>query len=239
MPIPWFYMWSEKYQFFHELLQDHMKEHEFTLMPIHIPQSYFDENLYKTEKTHPWNGCTLKIDLLIERLETTDAPYILFTDIDIIAKSNIYNNMKRHIENNDTMVFLDEGTHLNIGFILLKVCPDVINFWKKVKLAMIETPGHDQKYVNDLIKDYKGSWTKFDGQLFTCSNTWNQTAEFSVLQPLSSCLGKEFDFAEKIFTTAQHLDVQAYMKYVPEIMIPFIYKIQELIYLSHKEMNRN
>jgi hypothetical protein len=214
-----------------------MKEPEFKLMPIHIPQSYFDENLYKTEKTHAWNGCNLKIDLLIERLETTDAPYILFTDIDLVSKPNIYKNLKSHIDRGDTMVFLDEAPlnteinvwKLNIGFVLLKVCPEVIDFWKKVKSCMIETPGHDQTYVNMLIKDYKGSYAKFDGQLFTCSNTWNRQTPFSILQPLSSGLGKEFDFAEKIYSTAHHLDVQPYMKYVPEYIIPFIHKFQEFM----------
>ena len=235
MQIPWFYMWSEKYRFFHELFQNSMKETEFVVKPIHIDQSYFDKNLYQTEGKHSWNGCTLKIDLLIEQLEKARESYILFTDIDIIPQSDIYNNLKKHIEDEETMVFLQEGGHLNIGFILLKICPEVIAFWKLVKETMIELPGHDQKYVNNLIADYKGKWTRFDNQKFTCSNTWDRTTPFSIMQPLSSCLGKEFDFAEKIFCTAQHLDVQPYMQYVPENIIPYIYKFQELLYLSHQE----
>jgi len=228
-------MWSEKYRFFHELFQNSMKESHFLVKPLHIDQSYFDNNLYQNKGQHSWNGCTLKIDLLIEQLEKVDAPYILFTDIDIIAKSDIYTNLKKHIEDEETMVFLQEGKQLNIGFILLKVCPEVIAFWKLVKEKMLEKPGHDQKYVNDLIADYQGKWTRFDNQKFTCSNTWDMTTPFSIMQPLSSCLGKEFDFAEKIFSTAQHLDVQPYMQYVPENIIPYIYKFQELLYLSHQE----
>ena len=235
-------MWSEKYRFFHELFLDSMKEPEFTVCPIHIDQSYFDNNLYQTKGTHSWNGCSLKIDLLIERLKTATSSYILFTDIDIIAKCDIYKNLKIHIDNEDTMVFLqegsDEGTKFNIGFILLKVCPEVIEFWNLVKTKMNETPGHDQTYANDLIKDYKSKWARFDNQNFTCSNIW-KGQPFSIIQPLSSCLGKEFDFAEKIYFTNQVCNIQDYVKYIPQDIIPFIYKFQELINNYHKAKQTN
>jgi hypothetical protein len=214
-----------------------MKEPEFIVNPIHIDQSFFDKNLHQTEGTHAWNGCTLKIDLLIERLETSSHPYILFTDIDIIAKNNIYKNLKPHIDSDEDMVFLQEGGHLNIGFILLKVSKEVIDFWKLVKSKMVETPAHDQQYVNDLIKIYRGKWGKFDQQIFTSSNLWDCTTEFSIMQLVSSDLGKEFDLAEKIFCTAQQIEVQDYMQYVPQDIIPFIYKFQELLYQSYHAVN--
>lgn len=230
-------MWSEKYRFFHELFLDTMKEPEFTVCPIHIDQSYFDTNLYQKEGVHSWNGCSLKIDLLIDRLQRATSSYIIFTDIDIIAKQDIYKNLKVHIDNNDTMVFLQEGsegTKFNIGFILLKVCPEVIDFWNKVKTKMSEIPGHDQTYANDLIGEYKGKWARFDDQIFTCSNIWKGRIPFSILQPLSSCLGKEFDFAEKIYSTSQLCNIQEYIQYIPPNIIPFIYKIQEFISNSRK-----
>jgi hypothetical protein len=64
-------------------------------------------------------------------------------------------------------------------------------------------------------------------------------SEFNILVLISSGFGKEFDFAEKIFTMAQHIELQPYMQYVPENVIPFIYKIQELIFLTHKEMKKS
>ena len=237
MPIPWYYMWSDKYRFFHELFINSMKEPEFLPQPIYIEQSYFDRNLYQDEKKHSCNGCNLKVDLLIERLEKTDQQYILFTDIEIIIQKNIYTNLKHHIEQDQTMVFLKEGNNLNIGFILLKVCPEVIEFWKSIKAKIIESPGHDQEYVNDLITGYNGKWACFDEQLFTCSNIYNYSKPFSIMQPLSSSLGKEMDFAEKIFVSAQHLNIEPFMKFVPENIIPYIYKFQELLYLSHKELH--
>jgi hypothetical protein len=141
------------------------------------------------------------------------------------------------MDDNQTMVFLEEGDHLNIGFMLMKVCPEVVDFWTSVKNNILHTPGLDQEYVNSLIKLYKGKWAKFHNQQFTCSNTWDGTTEFSVLQTLSSCLGKEYDFVEKVFEIAQHIDMNDYMKYFPPDLIPYIYKFQEILMESHQEVS--
>jgi hypothetical protein len=234
MSIEWYYIWSDNYRFFHEILKDTIKEPEFIMNPIYVDQAYFDTNLYKVEGKHSWNGCSLKIDLLIERLKTSSSKYILFTDVDLIPKKDIYKNLKQYIDTNQTQVFLQENSHLNIGFVLLKVCPEVIEFWESVKLKMHEVPSHDQEYVNTLIQSYNHKWTMFDPQIFTCSNIWNRVTDFSIMQPLSSCLGKELDLAEKIFNTAQHIYVEPYMKYVPESIIPYIYKIQDILYHTYK-----
>ena len=235
--IPWFYMWSQKYAFFHHLLEGSMKEPELKLEPIFIEQSVFDENLHKKQGEHAWSGCSIKIDLLIQRLKDADNvhPYILFTDVDLVVKPGIYKHLVPYMESGTSMVFLKEGQHLNIGFVLLKVCPDVLAFWEMVKAKMVEEPKHDQGYVNELIEGYPGTYMTFDNQLFCCSNTWEGTVPFVVMQPLCSCLGKELDFAEKVFYAAQYTEVQNYMKYVPTDIIPFIYQFQEIIVRSHQQ----
>jgi len=214
------------------MLQDDMTEPELKLEPIFIEQKVFDEKLHQTEG-HAWMGCSLKIDLLIERLKAAKEPYILFTDVDIIVKQGIYLKLKTFIDKGDTMVFLKEGEHVNIGFVLLKVCSEVLEFWELVKATIGEKGGHDQTHVNDLIKEYPETWAIFDNA-FTCSNMWDGS-EFVVFQPLCSNLGKEFNMAEKIFYSAQHATLAPYMKYVPEEIIPFIYRFQEILVRSNKE----
>jgi hypothetical protein len=237
MTIPWYYMWSDNYRFFHEILKDSMKEPEFALKPIEIAQSRFDKELYKVQGKHHWEGSCIKIDLLLDKLhEAADAKesYILFTDVDIIVKPGVYESLKSHMDSNYDMVFLKEGTQLNIGFLLLKNSKVVIDFWKSIRRMMVEKEGWDQGYVNESIQSFTGSYTTFDDQVFTCSNTWNRTKDFAVLQVLCSCLGKEFNMAEKIFSSAQYIDVQPYMQYVKEDIIPYIYKFQEILYKSHQ-----
>jgi hypothetical protein len=236
-------MWSEKYRFFHEILQNEMKESNLRLEPIHIDQSVFDKELYQSSG-HAWMGCCIKIDLLIQRLKdhigNKETPYILFTDVDLIVKPGIYDKLTQYLngENDATMVFLKEGDHLNIGFVLLKVCDEVIAFWEIIREKMTEKPDHDQKYVNELIKEYTGTWSIFDSKAFLCSNGWDCNTPFVVIQPLSSCLGKEYDFAEKIFYSAQHINIDPYMKYVHQDIIPFIYKFQEILIRSHQQAKK-
>jgi len=226
-------MWSQKYAFFHHMLQNDMKDSELTLEPIFIEQSFFDAKLHQKEGDHAWSGCSMKIDLLIDKLKAAKEPYILFTDVDVVVKPGIYTKLKDHMDKGDTMVFLKEGEHLNIGFVLLKVCSEVLDFWELVKATIDDKGGHDQAHVNDLIKGYPATWTTFD-RLFCCSNTWDG-GPFLVIQPLCSNLGKEFNFAEKVFYAAQYTNVETYMKYVPEDIVPFIYRFQEILIRSHQQ----
>jgi len=218
------------------MLQDGMKESELSLEPIFIEQSVFDEKLHQTEG-HAWMGCSLKIDLLIERLKRAKEPYILFTDVDVVVKPGIYEKLKGHMDKGDSMAFLKEGEHLNIGFILLKVCSEVLEFWELVKATIDEKGGHDQAHVNDLISGYPGTWSTFDQKDFACSNTWDGSP-FVVIQPLCSNIGKEFVMAEKVFYAAQYTDTEKYMKYVPEEVIPYIYRFQEILIRSHQQAKR-
>lgn len=232
-------MWSENYRFFHEIVKDSMKDSEFSLKPLEIPQSRFDRDLYKVEGKHHWEGSFIKIDLLLDKLKEAienSQPYILFTDVDIVVKPGVYSALKTYIDDKYDMVFLKEGEQLNIGFLLLKASKVTLDFWNGVRYMMVEKEGWDQGYTNEAIKTFSGSYTSFDDQVFTCSNTWDCKTDYVIMQVLCSCLGKEFNMAEKIFYTAQQIDVQPYMQYVKEDIIPYIYRFQELLAQSYKEM---
>jgi hypothetical protein len=246
--IGWHYMWSQDYAFFHNYLQDSIKESEFVLKPTFIDQSVFDRGLYtiKTEdraNTNAWQGCLIKVDYLIDLLKTTakESPlqtHIFFTDADIIVKPGIYNILKPYIDAGTSMTFLKEGGHLNIGCMLLKVCPEVVEFWELVKAKVIENPKHlDQGYVNDMIAEYSGTWLAFDKSHMVCSNEYKGNPDCLLLQILSSNIGKEFHVAEKLFFAAQlGVDMEKYMKYVPEHIIPYIYKFQDMLAKHRKSL---
>jgi len=239
--ISWHYMWSQDYAFFHNYLQDSIKELEFALKPTFIDQSVFDKGLYtiKTEKrvnTNAWQGCLIKVNYLIDLLKATskDSPsqtHIFFTDADIIVKPGIYNILKPHIDAGTSMTFLKEGDHLNIGCMLLKVCSEVVEFWELVKAKVIENPKHlDQGYVNDMIGEYSGSWSAFHKSHMVCSNEYKGNPDCLLLQILSSNIAKEFHVAEKLFFAAQlGVEMDKYMQYVPGHIIPYIYKFQDLL----------
>lgn len=232
IPIPWFYMWSQKYEIFHRLLVDTMKEPELVLKPLFIDQAVFDAELDQA-KAHPWIGCAKKVELVIEQLKSALEPYIVFTDIDIIVKPTVYDKLATYMESGTTMAFLKEGEHCNIGVCLLRCCPEVISFWELVLAHMQAEPAHDQAIVNRLLPEYPGSWCTLSMKDFTCSNTWDGSP-FVLYQPLSSRIGRGMDFAEKIFYSAQFVNLQEYMKYVPPETIPLIYRFQDLLIERNK-----
>jgi len=254
MSIPWVYIWSDEYRVFHEYFHNTMREFEFRLVPFQTEVQTDNtgqwnflklkvlldtlEGGLQTDNTGQWNFLKLKVllDTLEGGLQTNSNQYIVFSDIDGIVKKDIYKAIKTYIDANDTMVFLQEDDKINTGFMLLKVCPEVIDFWLRIQKKMNETPENHHVYLNELIKEYKGKWTSFHPQKFTCTTTWDQTTDFSFLLPISSGLGKDLDFAEKLFVSAQHIDIQPYMKYVPESIYPSIYRFQELLYESHQEI---
>ena len=226
IPIPWYYMWSDKYSFFHELFQHTMKE-PFDVRPIYIDQSIFDKGL-GVANGHVWNNCLIKVDEIIRVLETAEHPYILFTDVDlVIQRQDIREKLQPHIDARHSMVFLQEGHQLNIGFMLFMVCKEVVDFWKEIRARVVAEGGLDQSYVNEEMKRWPLPWGAFDPQQFTCSNTWDRVTHFSVLQPLSSCLGKESDFAEKVFCASRFLDVNPFISHVPREILPYVAKMQE------------
>jgi hypothetical protein len=221
-------------------MKDFIKDPEFVLKPLEIPQSRFDSELYKVDGKHFWQGSLIKLDTLLECLKEGIAnkdPYILFTDIDLIVKPGVYKALELYLEGDYDMVFLKEDTHLNIGFMLLKANEKVIEYWTMIRRKMIEHSGLDQEYVNQTIHSFSGRFTHFDENIFTCSSTWDTTTNYVVMQVLCSNLGKEFNMAEKIFTMAQNMEMQPYMQYVKPEIIPYIYEFQDYLFRSHQELN--
>ena len=194
---------------FHNILQD-------TLSDYDIRAIYTD-------------GSTLKhrAELIVQALKDSTTPYIIFSVSDIIVKPDFSSELS---EETVDMKFMDgpQGEP-QVGVLYLKNTSDVQDFWNS--LIISDTP------LEEAIKGFKGTWSKFSDKSKT-SDTWDKMSEFNILQLIPSGFGKEFDFAEKIFTMAQHIELQSYMQHVPEDVIPFIYKIQELLFLAHKEMKK-
>lgn len=164
-----------------------------------------------------------RADLIVKALKDTTAPYIIFSSSDVIVKPDF---IKELSDVTDDMVFLDgpKGA-FQPGVLYLKNNLGVQEFWSSITT------------IEESILTFNGKWSKFSKKSVS-TDTWDKSSEFNILYLISSGFGKEFDFAEKIFTMAQHIELQPYMQHVPEDVIPFIYKIQELLFLTHKEMKK-
>ena len=209
MPIPWFYTWSEPV--FDKIMQGTI--------------TGFDLNPIKSDISTLKQRATLIVNTLHKSSELA----IIFSISDLIVKPEFLSEVSGI---RDEMVFIEgPNGELQTELLYLKNNTDVLEFWNTVANS-------DVSNLTEAIKGFKGKWSKFSNKCKT-TDTWNKMSEFNILVLISSGFGKEFDFAEKIFTMAQHIELQPYMQYVPENVIPFIYKIQELIFLTHKEMKKS
>lgn len=163
--------------------------------------------------------------LVVSSMKSTSEPYILFSISDTIVNSGFASEVSKI---NCDMAFVDAPNGLSqTSLMFLKNSSDVIDFWTSVSTSELT--------LEENLSNFKGVTSKFSSKCLT-TDTWDKTSDFSILVLISSGFGNEFDFAEKIFRMAQYVDFQEYMQYVPEDVVPFIYKIQELLFLTHKEM---
>jgi hypothetical protein len=235
--VPWYYMWSDRYRIFHEMLTTSIPP-DFEKRPIHLPQERFDAELYQTKGEHFWYASLIKVDTVLQCLREASEKgnsYIVFSDADIIVKPGVYDKLAPYMMEAYDMVFLKEGDHTNIGFLLLRVCDEVVGFWNMIRTMMKEAPGLDQTYINEKLPSFPGKYTHFSNQIFACTNTWRGGEPYVILQLLCSRIGMdsgfehEYNMAEKIFVAAQHAKMEAYMEYVSPELIPYIYRVQEII----------
>ena len=146
MSIPWFYVWSEPV--FHNILQDTLKE--FDLKPFQSDATSLKD----------------RSELIVKALKQTSAPYIIFSDSDVIVKSDF---IKELSDKTDDMVFLDgpKGT-FQTGILYLKNTSDVKEFWSSITT------------FDESISNFKGKWSKFSKKCVS-TDTWDKTSEFSFL----------------------------------------------------------
>lgn len=164
-----------------------------------------------------------RAELIVTSLKSTSEPYIIFSVSDIIVNPGFASELS---EVKGDMVFIEGAKGaIQTNLIYLKNSPDVLEFWSSLTDTTLE----------ENLSKFKGTWSKFTNKCQT-TETWDKVSEFKILVLVSSGFGKEFDFAEKVFRMAQHIEMQPYMQYIPEDIVPFIYKIQELLFLTHKEM---
>jgi hypothetical protein len=242
MTIPWYYIWSENYRIFHEIMKDSIKYPEFELCPIEVPQELFDYELYSKEGSHFWRGSCIKLNYILESLKKAkeeSQPYILFTDIDIVVTNNIYSDLIPYMDNQDDMVFIKEMDGINFGFMFLRVCDEVIDFINKViyYLKNIDKELMDQQCVNKLLLSYEGKYRCFDENYFTLSNLWRASLSCKVIQVLCDGLIKEYNIIEKIVCISQLINIKPYIKYITSESMQKIEKfIKEVLHADPQIM---
>jgi hypothetical protein len=224
--IPWYYIWSEKYELFHTTFQDitsrifpNLRE-QFAIRPLYLEQSEFSNKLCKNPEMHPFAGCNLKIDALINCIEANMGNHFLFTDIDIVIRQPTIKEMLDPFKEHD-MVFMPEdkkSQEVNIGFCYIKASKDTLEFWKIVQQKVKQTGGHDQNIANQLLKTSPHLKTGLFSPVDIISQkTCTSDANFKIVQILSSGgNSSHWQFIEKLYTIPMFIVMNPYKYLISE-----------------------
>jgi hypothetical protein len=166
MTIPWFFLWSEKYGVFCDVLVSTVSDKYFDLYPIEKPQKLFDQVTYK-EGEHFLAGMYLKDYEIMELFKVIpENHYFIFSDADILVFEEEFNNFVEPLLKKDVdMFFMKENdTTVNVGFMILRNNNKVRNFFTNViqELESLTTPLLDQTVINNLLKTFDGTYEVLD-----------------------------------------------------------------------------
>lgn len=223
--IPWYYIWSDKYEIFHTIFQDissriyPVLREEFAIRPLFIEQSEFQKKLSTNTQEHPFSGCNLKIDALIKCIEENIGTSFLFTDIDIIIRQPTIKHMLKPFQNYD-MTFMTEelNTQLaNIGFCYINANSNTLKFWKQVQEIVTKDNAHDQTVVNELLKETDLKVGFFSEKDIISQKTCTPNADFKIVQILSSGNNtSHWQLIEKLYTLPIFVNLNPYRYLISE-----------------------
>ena len=214
--IPWYYMWTPKYEIFHRLIQESMDRFprlraDFCDRPIFFEQALFNKKLSTEASVHSFMNSNLKVDLIIQCIEQNWGKYFIFSDADIFIRSAKVKEMcAPFMELSYDSVFMAENSYdseVNIGFILTRANEATLALWKDIQARINQNGGHDQSIMNNILREgWSGKWCTFDIDDVVSNKTYRDD-KFIIFQFLSSCNGYESDMAEKLFSQSKFYDI--------------------------------
>lgn len=185
---PWYYVWSPRYRIFHEVMQFAVKDISgVSVRPICLPQNIFTP---RVEHKHFFTGIGIKIYCMLKSLKAHPNEHIIFSDVDLILPDKKLAEKLKEYEKNDITAMLDKdgSEDYNIGFMLIKSTPEVIQFFEKVLQRIHKEVLLDQDVFNEEIQQFTGTHGKFSRKDFIQSNMirkdiWD-AGNYSVIQCL-------------------------------------------------------
>ena len=218
--IPWFFVYSEKYKVFYDILSNLISETYFDVYAIEKDQSLFDKDTYK-ENTHFFSGCFIKDDEIWNILHTVpDDSFFIFSDVDLVVfEEPLYNYIQQFLKEDNDIVFMKESEEIvNVGFMLIKNTKKVKELFCKVMKDHILNPNVlDQTVINNFLTTWDGKYKTFSTEYVYTNLTFELNVDKSklcVYQPLcSASRNYKINILEKMVSIqhAFNLDLSNYI----------------------------
>ena len=180
MSLDWFYVYSQRYEALHNMLQDSIKDPRFNVKPLFVDQSEFSKTTYREGANHFLSGCFIKQEVVLHILKKLPLnTYFLFTDVDCVIRneSGLYDFFKGYMDKEIDMAYMWEGSSSsNIGISLLRVNEKTIAFYESVLKKGHENPTMvDQNIIVSLLPEFTGLVKQFDKSVLCLSNYYGET----------------------------------------------------------------
>ena len=165
--IPWYYVYSDRYEAFHYMFQSQIQTSGFELKPLYVEQSTFDQVTYREGLYHFLCGCFIKQEFMYKLVhELPEDSYFLFTDVDYIItdEAKLHRYISRLMERKVELAFQYEPQRrevsqfdINVGFCLIRVCANTRAYFTEVmRRAENETVKNDLDIMASVLETYPG-----------------------------------------------------------------------------------
>jgi len=183
----WIYFYTPDYAFWHQHLQHTLGGH-FKLHPILVQANQLQLN---EKEGHHFQGCSLKLELLIQCIAENMGESILFSDCTLRVCGERVDKLQRYVDalsGNFDLVFADNikpHSKVNIGFMLIQCNSRTLTFWKKLHAAFKED-SWDQQLVNrrlwnrrylrhlQILSRPGVTWSTFDASRIVCAKRFEE-----------------------------------------------------------------
>ena len=236
-PIPWYYVYSPKYEIFHHMLMSSIgPTDDFLIRPVFVPQTAFT-NTYSISGEHFFSGNTVKVDCIVKALKLHPGEHILVTDVDIIA--NNISEFRTYLElylHNDMTFMVDDFNDktINLGFAFIKSTPDSISLFETALDQIQSTNGLDQPIVRELLPSFKGLCNVFSLPEVSPSNYYINGTKYYIIQILcSNHKTYEMNLFEKLISAARLLDITSVIHLIPVDVKDVLHIYFKIYYPSH------
>jgi hypothetical protein len=214
----WLYIWSPKFQLFHELLFPRLLDCSgIEPRPVFFPQSFFEQK--DPNAVHYFQGNAIKIRLLLSALKKHPGEIVMVTDVDlVIAQTDgLYEYLESYSKND--MTFMSEWGKYNIGMMMIRSKPETIAFFESMIDPIEKGGAHDQTLLNEMIASYTGPHGAFSLPEVVLSNMVKPEDydKYKIIQCITSLHGYENLMFERLITVSFFFDLTPYRHLIPKV----------------------
>lgn len=203
MSLSWYYVYSQRYEALHHMLKDTVKDPQLNLVPLFVDQAEFNKTTYKEGTNHFFSGCFIKQEIILYILKKIPTgTYFLFTDVDMVILNNngLYDFFKTYMDRGVDMVYMWEGSGCNVGFALLKACPETIAYFESVvEKAATSQDLYDMEIMLPLFANFPGKIELFDKKVICLSNYFNETEPKSGIKVVQILCSNSKDYRRNMY----------------------------------------